>query len=185
MWHCTLGCLHILLTHNGQYVALCSRLLIHIVDPQRTVCGIVLSAAHTYFADPQRTICGIVLSVAHTYFVDPQQTKSLLLIHILLTLLFLYCALEACIRCKRLTNTLLHYITTAVTLVTRRKQGLTLRSNSWSCGAPQLQTACWCSAVAEVLLLARAATRRRPPVMWNCWRTGLTWEAPASETICT
>ena len=132
MWHCTLSCLHILLTHNGQYVALCSRLLIHI----------------------------------------------------LFILLFLYCAIQACIRCKRLTNTLLHYITTAVTLVTRRKQGLTLRSNSWSCGAPQLQTACWCSAVAEVLLPARAATRRHPPVMWNCWRTGLTWEAPASETIC-
>ena len=34
---------------------------------------------------------------------------SRLLIHILLTLLFLYCVLEACIRCKRITNTLLHY----------------------------------------------------------------------------
>ena len=31
-------------------------------------------------------------------------------VHILLALLFLYCALQAHVRCKRLTNTLLHYL---------------------------------------------------------------------------
>ena len=35
----------------------------------------------------------------------------LLVLHILSSLLFLYCALLGHVRCKRLTNTLLHYIT--------------------------------------------------------------------------
>lgn len=63
-------------------------------------------------------------------------------------------------------------------------KGLTLHSNSWSCGAQQLQTVCQSSSVAEAPLLVRVARQRHPPVSWSCCLTGRTLEAPASRTVC-